>query len=182
MEEIERWKDIPGYEGLYRASTFGKIKSLSVEKINHTGGVWISKPIILRQGTNRQGYRTCVLVRLRKDKSFLVHRLIALTFIGKSNLEVNHKDKCVWNNHLTNLEYVTKRENISHKFNKSETSSYRTGVYFNKKSKKFQACININGKNYNLGQFDNEEQAGDKYDLVLKENGIINRYSKNTKQ
>ncbi len=33
MEEVEIWKDIPEYEGLYQVSNFGNVKSLNY---NHT--------------------------------------------------------------------------------------------------------------------------------------------------
>jgi len=179
MEELkETWKDIPNYEGLYRVSSFGRIKSLQMEKINHTGGVWIEPSRMLKPSENDQGYLNVILVKYKSKKSFLVHRLVALAFFGPSKLEVNHKDKNTKNNRVNNLEYVTKRENISHKFDKTKTSSRRTGVYFNKKAGKFQACISINGKNYNLGLFNSEDEAGDKYDEVCEQNGIKNRYSR----
>lgn len=37
-----------------------------------------------------------------------------LTFVGPSNLEVNHKDGNKLNNNLSNLEYCTSKENMSH--------------------------------------------------------------------
>lgn len=178
METKEKWKDIPGYEGYYKVSSFGRVKSLAMEKTNHSGGAWIEPARLLQPATNKGGYSVVVLVSCKKSKSFLVHRLVALAFLGKSDLEVNHKDKNTKNNKLSNLEYVTKRENISHKFDKTKTSSKRTGVYFNKQAKKFQACISLAGKNYNLGLFDTEEEAGNEYDRVLAENGITNRYSR----
>lgn len=176
--EPEKWRDIPGYEGFYKVSSYGRVRSLDIEKSNHSGGVWIEKGRVLKPSTNRGGYNAVILVMYKKNKSHLVHRLVALAFLGKSNLEVNHKDKNTRNNNLENLEYVTKRENISHKFDKKNTSSKRTGVYFNKQAGRFQACISLNGKNYNLGLFNTEDEAGDKYDAVLAENGIVNRYSR----
>lgn len=55
-----------------------------------------------------------------KSRSFLVHRLIMYAFVGiREDMEVNHKDRNTKNNHLGNLEYVTKSENIQH--------AYKTG-------------------------------------------------------
>ena len=54
---------------------------------------------------------------LRKDGETILkcgHRLVAETFLGLSDLEVNHKDKVRTNNNLKNLEYVTSSENTIH--------------------------------------------------------------------
>jgi len=175
-EDVEIWKEIPGYEEFYEASSHGRIKSKQREKMNHTKGVWIENERILSPATNRGGYLAVVLSRFKKNKSFLVHRLVAMAFYGVSDLEVNHKDKNILNNNSWNLEYVTHRENISHKFDKSKTSSKRTGVYFNKHAKKWMACITVNKKSYNLGLFDDEEVAAQRYKDVLEKNGLVNRY------
>jgi len=44
----------------------------------------------------------------------LVHRLIAKTFIGDSELTVNHKDGVRDNNHYSNLEWLSMADNIIH--------------------------------------------------------------------
>jgi len=68
--DCEIWKDIRGYEGLYRASDFGKIKSLR-----------FNKEKILRQSL--MGKYLCVsLYRDNDHKQFHVHRLILETFVG----------------------------------------------------------------------------------------------------
>ena len=55
-------------------------------------------------------------------KSFLVHRLIAETFIEtrNANLQVNHKDLDGYNNKVSNLEWMTQSENIKHSFKKNK--------------------------------------------------------------
>jgi hypothetical protein len=51
-----------------------------------------------------------------KRKRFLVHRLVAETYIPNKNnkLEINHKDKNKKNNCVYNLEWVTPQQNIEH--------------------------------------------------------------------
>ena len=54
---------------------------------------------------------------VREARGFLVHRLVAATFLGEPNsldCQVNHKDRDRGNNHMENLEYVTPSENIRH--------------------------------------------------------------------
>lgn len=109
MEEI--WKDIPGYEGLYQASTYGRIKSLRRYRFNHNKKQIVEERILKPGVVN--GYLRVALWKDAKQKNILVHRLIALTFISNPNnyKEINHKDETRQNNHVDNLEWC------SHKYN-----------------------------------------------------------------
>lgn len=108
--EGEIWKDIPGYEGLYQASNFGRIKSLPRKAS--------PRDFLLRFATRPDGYPGCALVKNRKPASFTVHRLIAMTFLSpkKDNLEINHIDGNKLNNMVENLEWCTRSENLKHCF------------------------------------------------------------------
>lgn len=126
--ENEKWEDIPGYEGIYQASNFGRVRT-HINKTTYTNrhGVRHWKQRILKyKGVNkRTGYR----VDLWKDgkcKSWLVARLVCMTFysLPKSNkMTVNHKDGDRFNNHIYNLEWLTIGDNIRHGF---ETGLYHT--------------------------------------------------------
>ena len=108
---MEVWKDIPGYEGYYQASTLGNIRSVSRKTRSgyHTGKV-------LKQRTNHLGYKKVFLCKEGKQKLFSVHRLVALTFIpNPCNLpQVNHKDEVKANNNVFNLEWCTAAYNITY--------------------------------------------------------------------
>ena len=103
MEEI--WKDIKGYEDLYKISNFGKVKSLNY----HLTG----KDRILKYGINTQGYLFVQLSKNGKVKTFGIHRLVAQTFIeNPENLpQVNHIDEDKTNNKVSNLEWCTAKYN-----------------------------------------------------------------------
>jgi hypothetical protein len=58
-----------------------------------------------------RGYNT---VSLGAGNVFLVHRLVMLTWVGPSDLQVNHKNGIKDDNRLENLEYVTHKQNIQH--------------------------------------------------------------------
>lgn len=101
---MEIFKDIIDYEGIYQVSNKGNVKSLI-----KLAGVEILKP-----GIDRGGYKIVTLCKDKSRKTKTVHRLEMEAFLGKSNLQVNHKDGIKTNNDLTNLEYVTAKQNIRH--------------------------------------------------------------------
>lgn len=107
--EVEIWKDIQGYPG-YQVSNMGRVKSLVK--------AYRREDKILKGSPNTTGY---TLVQLypepRKRKSLLVHRLVMMTFQPNpvmDQLEVNHKDLDTTNNKMSNLEWVTEKENKAH--------------------------------------------------------------------
>lgn len=100
---FEIWKPIPGFVGLYEASTFGRVKSLH-------GKSKILKPHIVCG--NYQQIRLC---KNGKQEWFLIHRLIWETFNGSipEDYEINHIDERPWNNAVWNLSLMTHNENIN---------------------------------------------------------------------
>lgn len=113
--EIIIWKDIPGYEGLYRVSRCGKIKRLAVVE-NANAYQSLKKERILACNSITNYYRQVNLRKEAKYKAFMVHRLVAIAFIPNPENKplVNHKDRDKTNNHVDNLEWCTQQENIQH--------------------------------------------------------------------
>lgn len=116
MEEI--WKDIESFEGLYKISNFGKIKSLErkVKNGNNTFRIQKEHLIKLTPNLERHGYVYCMLYKDNKSYSRQVHRLVAKTFIPNPNNlpQVNHIDGNKENNSINNLEWCTDIENKKH--------------------------------------------------------------------
>lgn len=100
MEEI--WKDIKGYEGLYQISNLGRVKSFHRDSER-----------ILKNRNSSGGYQTLILTKNKTSKNFLVHRLVAESFIPnpESKKEVNHIDEDKTNNRVDNLEWMNHIEN-----------------------------------------------------------------------
>ena len=96
-KQIELWKPIPGYEGLYEVSSKGKIRKL-----------WKNSYKIKSQDTLR-GYKKVTLFKNQVGKRFQVHRLVAQAFIPNPLKlpQVNHKDENPSNNNVENLEWCT---------------------------------------------------------------------------
>lgn len=110
----ETWKDIEGYEGLYQVSNLGRLRTL--QRYNFSKKKHEKTCKVLKLNEHRQGYKTTTLSKNGKRKTYLVHRLVAAAFIEneKSKPEVNHIDADKRNNCVSNLEWVTAKENSMH--------------------------------------------------------------------
>ena len=110
---MEKWKPIKGYEGLYEISDLGRVKSLP-----KLSGNCCRKEIILKNNTTKDGYHYVTLAKNNKQRSVRVHRLVAASFIPNpdSKETVNHKDGIKLNNHVHNLEWATRSENVQHSY------------------------------------------------------------------
>lgn len=128
MEEV--WKDIPGYEGLYQVSNTGEVKSLNYRGSGETK--------LLKQSTNKKGYKRVVLCKNRKKKNHCVHRLVAIAFIpNPDNLPiVNHIDECKSNNMVSNLEWCTLVYNNTYGTRNERISKSSKGKTFSEEHKK----------------------------------------------
>lgn len=109
---MEIWKDIDGYEGQYKISNFGRVKSLLKWDVNKRTFVFEER--IMKPFPNNKGYLEVSLLKNKNRKNHFIHRLVANAFIPKikgKNI-VNHKDFNFLNNNIDNLEWVTQRENV----------------------------------------------------------------------
>lgn len=115
---MEIWVDIEGYEGMYQISSYGNVRSLDREVHGGYAGTYIRKGAAKALTPDFDGYLSVSLHKDGKDKVFRVHRLVASAFIPNpdNKLEVNHKDLDKTNNHVDNLEWVTRSENEKHAY------------------------------------------------------------------
>ena len=102
----EEWKPIPGYEGKYDISNYGRVKSYQLD----------SNGKILSPGKDGSGYCFVNLCKDGKAKLRTIHRLVAEAFIpNPSNFpQVNHMDECKKNNYFGNLEWCSSAYNNSY--------------------------------------------------------------------
>lgn len=144
MKEI--WKDIKGYEGLYKVSNLGRVKSLNY---NRTGN---EKD--LKININEHGYKYVTLCKNSKLKVMTIHRLIANAFIPNPNKYpcVNHKDEVKTNNSIDNLEWCTYKYNNNYGTKKERISKSNTG----KKKSKEAVLKMIEKRSVKVYQYDRE--------------------------
>ena len=155
--KTEIWKDIKDYEGLYKVSNLGRVKSLK-----------FGKERILSAATNATGYSLVALCN-GKTKAITVHQLVAMAFLNHKpcghKIVVDHINTIKTDNRLENLQVITHRQNCTK--DKKGTSKY-TGVHWCKPRNKWRAEIRINGKTKYLGSFKSELEASEAYQLKLE--------------
>ncbi len=155
---MEIWKTPPLTEE-YEVSTLGGVRSLKYGKI-----------LVLKQRIMDHNYRNVKLRINGTCKQFLVHRLVAMTFLGldpQSKLEVDHLNNNPSDNRLVNLKVVTPRENSTRAHSKNR--DLPTGVTFFPRKNKFGARIYFKKKLHYLGYYATPEEASEVYQKALKE-------------
>ena len=116
MKTVETFLSVPGYEGLYEVSNLGNVKSLRSGKL-------------MKKSKNNVGYEMLTLTKDKTQKTYLIHRLVALTFIpNPENLEeINHKDEVKTNNCVENLEWCSRDYNLNYGTYRERMSALKTG-------------------------------------------------------
>jgi len=114
---VEIWKPIPGWEGLYEASSGGRVRSLDRITNGSQGSKRLTKGRVLSPGLTKHGYQIVVLKRTgEKGISSAVHRLVCTAFHGIGDgLDAAHGDGNRTNNRADNLRWATRSENHSDK-------------------------------------------------------------------
>lgn len=116
-QEVEIWRPIKGYEGLYEVSNLGQVRSLDRWQYNPVAATHktLHRGHIMLGVVSHRGYR---MVGLRpecgKRKNCSVHRLVAEAFVpNPDNLPcVNHKNYDQLDNRACNLEWCDEYYNV----------------------------------------------------------------------
>lgn len=135
---MEIWKDIKGYEG-YQVSNLGRVRTHNKYTYTKLHGQRKWKDRILKfkneyysARRNKQGMGHRVdLWKDGKPHTFLVHRLVATTFLEdliNTNMTVNHKDGNRYNNNVENLEWVSRADNIIYGFENNQYQNQKSTI------------------------------------------------------
>jgi len=153
----EIWKEV-SVNSNYEISILGNIRNKNTKKI-------------LKLNNSNNGYLTVILSKNNIPKGYLVHRLVALTFLPNyyNKETVNHKNKIREDNRLWNLEWSTmKEQNIHKNINKVKTTFYMCTM-----KSIWRIDINTNEK---LEKYNNLTEA---QDWCIKNNLSNSKYVKN---
>lgn len=151
----EEWEDIKGYEGIYKISNLGKVKSL--ERVTKIPNSYRKEKEKILKASVRSGY---YVVNLRKNnirKSYQIHRLVAQAFIPnpENKSYVNHIDFNKKNNNVSNLEWCTQKENVQwsicnmkHRKNITHSNTGEKYITYRKNTNTYRLTIDKREYNY----------------------------------
>lgn len=134
QKPFAEWSDIPGYEGLYQVSRDGQVRRLPGVVSRSNSGLSINGRVMSPRIKN-SGYLFISLSKGGQRKNAYIHHLVAQVFIGDRPLkhDINHIDGNKLNNSASNLEYVTRTENMRH--------ARELGLHDNRGEKQWQAKL-----------------------------------------
>jgi hypothetical protein len=100
----ERWRSVPGYEGLYEVSDHGRVRSFQ----RPTGPVILSPAV-------RKGYAGVTLTRNKQPRVLRVNRLVAMAFHGlpEEGQVCRHLNGNSLDNRAVNLAWGSHKENVA---------------------------------------------------------------------
>lgn len=105
----EKFKKIKELENKFLISNYGTVINLN--------GIEMKQTIMKNKKKKSNGYKIIKFSINGESKTFRIHRLVALYFIkndDREKIHVNHIDGNSLNNHYTNLEWCTPKENSIH--------------------------------------------------------------------
>tara|TARA_R110002126_G_scaffold289683_2_gene445246 strand:- start:3058 stop:3555 length:498 start_codon:yes stop_codon:yes gene_type:complete len=159
--QVEEFRDVSNYGGVYSVSNLGRVKSLK-----------FGKERILKQGLSSSKRPTVSLTVNNNTKTFRVSQLVAIFFLGHEasghEIIVDHIDNNPVNNNVDNLQLITQRQNISKDSYRRKNNNLPIGVRrYGIKKYTYEARIMINKKQVYLGRFKTSEEASLKYKEAL---------------
>lgn len=163
MNDIEVWKDIYGWEGLYQVSNLGRIRSLDRLAYRSCNGNKFVKGRLLILQHDKDGYATAHFrdATTSRNKRLKVHRLVAGAFIpnpdGKD--QVDHINGIRNDNRVENLRWCTCKENLNFPIARTNNSRSTKESY-----NRFPELRKLRAKT--LG-------ATGKIKVLVKRNGIV---------
>jgi hypothetical protein len=158
--ELEEWRDIKGFEGLYQVSNTGLVRSLSRESRKKNRFV---KEKLLSVKNQKGWYLT---TRIRDNNGIWrtkrIHRLVYETFVGdiSKGYTIHHKDFNCQNNRLENLEILSTKEHT--KKHREANPNILEGIRTYNKYVRTNPILQYSMDGILLGVFSNAKEASKK--------------------
>lgn len=160
-EEVEEWREIPGYDGMYEVSDWGRVRSW----VNNRWGGRRAIPRVSTLTVSATGYLVVSLAGIKPyqvSNTFLVHQLVSDTWIGlrEKGQVVHHRDCNRSHNHVLNLEVLSYRE---HGCVHRGQCALPENVIFIKRNKNFPYLVRLRyqGQSRAIASFSTVEEAAD---------------------
>ncbi len=130
MNEI--WSNIEGFESSYEVSNLGRVRGKRRTRKSKGISISVVQGKILKQKTDKDGYKEVALCKEGKMYYKRVHRLVASAFIPNPNNYpvINHIDENPSNNCVSNLEWCSKSYNTKYSVYKISQKVVCNGVEF----------------------------------------------------
>lgn len=155
LNEPEIWKDIP-YFPLYQISNLGNVRNI--------------KTLRVLKLSNVDGYKMISIINKEGRTTKTVHRLVASSFIGISDLDVNHIDGDKSNNVVSNLEYAKTIDNVNHAL----ILSGKDDIGVRRRATGYSAYTKVKGKQIVIGFFKTFDEAKTAYwEWIVKTHGDV---------
>jgi NUMOD4 motif-containing protein/HNH endonuclease len=157
MKQIEEWRPVGGFEGLYEVSSAGRVRSLPRTALRP--GLFYDEPprvvtvargTILCPRTKHNGYHQVAFTVGGKKTAAYVQRLVLNAFVGPApspQHQSAHLNGKPYDNRVENLQWVTPKENSSQKILHGTNTHDRT-----KKFLKQQAAVVLAANGFTLEQ------------------------------
>lgn len=157
MNYMEIWKDIKGYEGLYKYNPLnGRILSVGGRRGGHR------EDYVLSEHLDSSGYPMVIFRVNGNAKTFKVHKLIAINEIPNPNnyIEVDHLNGIRTDNRAENLRWCTHKQNMNNPLTKnklkgkhnSPSTEFKKGMVGTFKGKHHTAESNEKNRLAHLGK------------------------------
>lgn len=110
------WKPVVGFEGLYEVSVTGSVRSLDRDSVHRTGKTHVLKGKVIRPSKDKDGYLLVHLYKEGEVTTLKVHRVVAEAFLPNPNgyKEINHLNEIKDDNRPENLEWCTRKRNMTY--------------------------------------------------------------------
>jgi len=148
-----------------------------------TGKIYsLKRNRFLKTCLNNCGYFQIELTKNKKQKSFLLHRILGICFLENPyNLpEIDHIDRNTKNNNLTNLRWSSRNLQIINQNIRKTNTTGIVGVRFIKTKNIYEATWNVDNKpftkSFSLNKYENAKQLATEYRAKM-----VDKHYKNLK-
>ena len=160
---VEHWRPVVDWENFYEVSQLGRVRRTARGASTRPGTILC--PMSCGGHPGRRGYKQVTLCRPGFKKNIKLHRLVVEAFVGRlePREQVDHINGNPSDCRVSNLRVVTGAQNAKNRRINQNNTAGAKGVHLHKRSQKYVARIQVDGKRLQLGEFTSLEAAAAAY-------------------